>query len=591
MKSKSTLLWFVLAAALAALVWILQHQFPTTAPERLHFLRGLRAADVTAIQIIPAGTREISVVRTNQLWHLEKPLTYPAQGSAIESLLEAVEKISPQRLGADDLRGRNLDAEFGFANPQFSLVITAGEQTWQVRVGSRTAPGDQVFVRIVGLDGAFVTDTAWLQLLPHTANDWRDTTLVSSAENADWLIVTNAAKGITMEFCRDATNHLWRMLRPLAARADNARINTALQQLRSAHVSRFVTDDAKADLTTFGLQPPEISLWLGHGTNFITALHAGKKSVDQPGQMFARREGLPAIVTTADDALAAWQGFAYEFREARLFDFTAPVAEVEVDGENHFTLQRQNSDHWILAGEKFPVDAEKAQAFWRQLADWHAAAFEKDTSTAVDLQGFGLATPAKKITLRALAGDTNSVLAELLLGATTTNKVFAKRADEPFVYALAPESVDSLAVSSWSFRDRRIWNFSETNVVRVTLHQGGKTRQYLRAGTNKWTAAGTPGNVDAVGLEQSFQMLGNLAVVGWVARNPAEPEKLGFRPENLQLIVELKSGEKLTLDFGLEFSQTALIAATLEGERWVGALPRTLYTVVATYLTIPAGTP
>ena len=58
-----------------------------------------------------------------------------------------------------------------------------------------------------------------------------------------------------------------------------------------------------------------------------------------------------------------------------------------------------------------------------------------------------------------------------------------------------------------------------------------------------------------------------------------------------KVIVELKSGEKFTLDFGMEFSETSLAAVTLDGERWVGVLPSPIYQLAATYLTIPAKTP
>jgi hypothetical protein len=67
------------------------------------------------------------------------------------------------------------------------------------------------------------------------------------------------------------------------------------------------------------------------------------------------------------------------------------------------------------------------------------------------------------------------------------------------------------------------------------------------------------------------------------------PEKYGLNPENLEITVELKSGEKLSVNFGTEISnQTALAAVTLDGERWAFVFPATLYQFVLSYLTIPA---
>jgi len=591
MKSNTTAIWFVLAAALAAFIWIFEHHFQPAAPVTAGLLPGLRSAEVTDIQVIPGGAREISAVRTNGAWLLQKPVAYPAQAAGIETLLSVLEKLTPAtRLTAAELRGhKNAEAEFGFENKQFSIAVEAGDQRWQLLVGHKTAPGDQVFVRVVGTDDVFVTDTAWLQYLPHSANDWRDTALVDAAGACDSIIITNGAKVI--ELRRDATNHLWRMIRPWPARADGAHIATALQQLRSARVTQFV-DDPKADLAAFGLQPAELDVWLGSGTNFLAAIHAGKSPAENPAQIYARREGWNSIVAVAKDALTPWRGAVNDFRDAHLLTLTAVPAEIEVRGENSFTLQQRGSNAWALAGETFSADTENVQAFLKLLGDLRAAEFKKDRNTMVDLQDFGLVTPARQITLRAVAGDTNSVLAQLLLG-VTTNGIFAKRADEDSVYALAAEDFNRLPENGWEFRDRRAWSFSETNVAQVTLRQAGKTRQLLRTGTNKWALApGSQGIITPPAVEETVHRLGELTVAGWVGRTASPPEKFGLNTNNLSITIELKTGEKFTVDLGAELpSQTALGAVTLEDGRWPFVFPATLYQLIATYLTIPPNTP
>ncbi|HSY19035.1 MAG TPA: DUF4340 domain-containing protein, partial [Candidatus Acidoferrales bacterium] len=274
MKSNTTTIWLVLAAILAAAVWFVETRLQPVAPPDNALLAGLRASDVTSIQVTPPGGREISVTRTNNHWYLEKPLAYPAQATAIESLLSALEKLAPtlRLTAAETALHKNADAEYGFENPQFTLDVTVGEQVWHLKIGNKTAPGDGVYVRLIGGAGLYVTEVNWLQLLPRDVNAWRDTSLVADVSTVDWLVITNGAKAI--ELRRDPTNRLWRMIRPLQARADSVYITTALQQLRSARATRFVTDDPKADLTTYGLQPVELDVWLGHGTNLISGIHA-----------------------------------------------------------------------------------------------------------------------------------------------------------------------------------------------------------------------------------------------------------------------------------------------------------------------------
>ncbi|HWY30606.1 MAG TPA: DUF4340 domain-containing protein, partial [Candidatus Acidoferrum sp.] len=171
MKTKSTAIWLIIAVLLFAAIWLVHRYGRGGQTTASGLLPGLHSASVTDIEIIPGGALAIEARLTNGVWQLEKPFLYPARAAAIEDLLSRLENLSPAtRLSAAEIGAdKNADAEYGFDNPQYSLQISAGQQQWQLRVGKKTAPGDQVFVRVVGADGAFVTDANWLQLLPPDA--------------------------------------------------------------------------------------------------------------------------------------------------------------------------------------------------------------------------------------------------------------------------------------------------------------------------------------------------------------------------------------------------------------------------------------
>ena len=597
MNSKTTGIWLVLAAALfGAVVAVRHYQHPVAAIAEV--LPDLEPAKVSAIQIVPANTLEIRAERTNQIWQLTKPMIYPAQPVAIGALLDALQKLTPAtRISAGELQNhQSVDAEFGFETPRFSIVIQSGETRRQLIVGNRTAPGDQVFLRVVGVEGAYVVDAAWLKYIPKAASDWRSTALVALDESGpDWIILTNTTKVI--ELRRDPTNQLWRMLRPLPARANAARITDLIERLRSARVNQFVTDDAGADLSAFGLRPADLSLRLGRDTNWLSVVSIGKSLTNDSSQVYARRDRLGAIVTTAKESFAGWHGTVNDFRDPYLLELTAPVAEIEVRGTANYTLQRGASNDWKVAAEKFPADAENIQAFIKWLANLRVSAFVKDVVTAPDWQTYGLAAPTQQIVLCSAVGDTNSIIASLAFGATQDGQVFVRRADENFVYAVTAAEFNNLKAlygESWEFRDRKIWNFSETNVAQITLKQSGKTRVLVRTGENKWAlGAGSQGIINPSAIEETTHRLGQMTTYYWAGRNVTDTEKFGLNPDNLQITVELKTGEKLAVDFGAELpaAHTALAAVTLDGERWAFIFPPTLYQFVVTYLTIPPNTP
>ena len=155
-------------------------------------------------------------------WQLTEPLVYPAQAVSIEKLLAELEPLTPASyITARELRNRpNTDEDYGFAAPQASIIIEQPGYTARLRVGAKTTPGDQVFLQVVGVEGVYVVDADFLNYLPRTADDWRDTALINLNGLAfDRLAVTNGAK--IFELRRDGTNKLWRMVYPLQARANN----------------------------------------------------------------------------------------------------------------------------------------------------------------------------------------------------------------------------------------------------------------------------------------------------------------------------------------------------------------------------------
>jgi hypothetical protein len=594
MSTKNTFVWFLLAAGLFVSILLLNRYLYQPAASNGNILPGLQASLVTSVQVIHAGALEIRADRRDDSWLLAKPVPYPGQSAAIEALLAALQKLAPvTRISAGELREHHTaDTDFGFDAPQISLTVTADDQRWQLQVGNKTAPGDQVYLRVVGVDGAYVADADWLKLIPSSAQDWRSTALVmADANTCDAIVLTNGAKII--ELRRDPTNRLWRMIRPLLARADSDRITDALQNLENAQAAQFVTDDAKADLTMFGLQPADLDLWLNRGTNFISALHTGKNATNDVAQIYVRREGWNTVFTTAEEPLSPWHGTVNDFRDPHLLELTAPVTEIEVHGQHDFTLQQRGTNDWKVVGEKFPVGADNVQLFIKTLAALRVADFVKDVVTAPDLAAYGLATPSRQITLRAAVGDTNAVIAQLAF-AVQTNGIFVHRADEDFIYAISSEDLNRLPESGWEFRDRHIWKFSERDVAQITLHQDGKTRQLVHDGPNKWSlAAGSQGIINPPAIEETTHRLGELTALGWVARNVTEPEKFGLAPDSLEIIVQLKNGERLSMAFGTELpkANTALAAVTFGDERWAFVFPPVLYQFVTSYLTIPANAP
>jgi hypothetical protein len=149
-------------------------------------------------------------------------------------------------------------------------------------------------------------------------DDWRDTALAELGQMLfDRVNISNTVASLEVQ--RDATNHLWRLIRPMSARADNQRINLALQKLNTTRVTKFITDDPKVDLDLFGLNSPELELRFAQDTNVLATYQFGRSPTNDSTLVFARRVGFNTVVTTGQtvigEALRCALELAFEMDE------------------------------------------------------------------------------------------------------------------------------------------------------------------------------------------------------------------------------------------------------------------------------------
>jgi len=485
MNSRNTWRWLIVAAVLFAFILFQQRYLRKTGGGPSKVLPSLKAAVVTGVQVRPVAQLEIRAERANGIWQLIEPLVSPAQAVSIEKLLAELEVLTPASyITARALRNRpNAEEEYGLAAPQASILIEQPGYATRLRVGAKTTPGDQVFLQVVGQEGVYVVDADFLNYLPRTANDWRDTALINLNGLAfDRLAVTNGTK--MFELRRQGTNKLWRMIYPLQARANNPQAERSLQSLQSVRVRQFVSDDPKADLETFGLQSPELEVALGQGTNIVARLQFGKSPTNDTRLVYARRLCLNGIVTVRKDLLAPWYAQVNDFRDPFLVTWTTPVAVIDVHGQDSFSLQLTN-DAWRVLPQDFPADAGLVRDLVSALRGLQIAEFTKDVAIAPELPAYGLASPARQYILRSVAtnsptGPTNPIVVEVDFGTNQADKVFARRADESCVYAVKFADYQRLPAASSGMRDRWIWNLSTNDVAGATIRQQGRLRRIIR---------------------------------------------------------------------------------------------------------------
>ena len=587
MNARNTCFWLAVAAVLLIAI-LTRHRFSPPAaagPVKVlppEFKPGL----VTRISVQLKGQQPIRAERTAGVWRLTEPASDAAQSASIESLLLALERLSPAAtITAHERRSlAKSDEAEGLTSPQASLSIQQEDgAVFQLEIGARTAPGDQLYLQRAGVAGVYVVDAELLKEIPGSQNDWRDTTFVKLKGLAfDHIAVTNRLNNLNdtkvIELQHEPANHLWRIVNPpIKARADTRRLSGLLEQLEALRVKEFVSDEPKADFETFGLQTPQLELGLAHGTNRLALFQFGKSPTNDAAVFYARRWGRSSVVTVPTNALAGWREQVNAFRATNIIDLPESITAVEVYGQDRFSVQQQGADHWRVVPQNLPADAAACKDLLSELG--HLRILEPvDAVTEPEFASDGLAAPARKYIFKTPApasAPTNSAVAEVNIGATNDNRVFVCVAypGERFVYAVNLAEVQRLPVASFQMRERQIWNYSDDDIARVTVRQQGKVRQFVHTdkGRQFWALApGSDGTIEPLAVGETVHSLAQLTVSNWVAHGLQSRVRYGFSDNGGQVTLELKNGSKPTLDLGGPTPAKSLYGAvTLEGEPWI----------------------
>ncbi len=563
----------------------------------------LSVAKVTRIEY-SVGLQTLRAERINDVWTLTAPINYPAQQTSIAAFLNACRQLTtystiPATVLASQPRGL---ADYGLQPPAARLILQLGGERLELKVGKRTPVGDQLYLQLGEVNQVQVADASFLNLLPQTIYEWRDTALLSlSGVPFNRLEVRSGVRGFEVQ--RDQPNQPWRLTKPMQTRADNPKLNYLIQQFQTWRVPQFETDDPRVDLEPYGLQPPEAELTFGQGTNDLIRVQFGNSPTNNPAHVYARRLSQTNIVLVPREWLEMLRAPFTEFRDRRLLAFTPDtVNRIEVQSSDPFTLIRQTNQVWrVVEPFGFAADPALVNEFMVTLSRLEVVerdGFVKDVVTPADFANYGLAPPAGQYALLASPTNsgvppTNQVLAQIALGSNfQLDKVLVRREGEDSVYAVARGEIERLPKSAFELRDRRLWNFAATNVSRISISQEGRTRNLFRDAKQKWEfAPDSQGILNDVSLEETLHRLGQLRVEEWVARGADKLAAYGLTETAHKISLTLGTGEKpevLSLEFGrLSPTRQPYAAVLLEGQPVVFKFPQALYADVLRDLVAP----
>lgn len=600
MKWKNTWILVGCAAVLFAFIYLFERRLqPSGMVEpAAPLITGFKPTTATGLTLRRGTDFSLTLQRTNEAWLYLKPFTYPAADFAVQNFLETLENVVPAtRITPREILSRKQTAaNFGFDAPPIAIALERGNARFDLKFGSRTPAGDQVYVQVGSDPSVFVVSSDLLDRVPRTPNDWRHTALFDfGQETPDRAEV--GQNGTRYELRRDATNKLWRLTRP-EHRADQNQVHEFLRRLQQGRVVEFVTDELRIDNEAFGLQKPEYDVTLAAGA-VARRIQFGKSPTNNPALVYARLLTHSNVVLVPKSAIEPLALPYTELRERQIFPFTPELVDViEVRGDESFVIRRGEDGAW-KAGEQ-PADAAFIAEWLRLLAQIEANEFVQDVVSEFKFASYGLEPGQRQYTLRTTVTNgttvTNVLIARLAFGTNATDgKAFARRFDEESVYGIRAFDFMHMPTAAWQFREHRIWNFTTNQVVSISVHQGATTRQVIRQPSGQWIEVkGWTKPINPFAMEEVARGLGELTATMWVGKGEGVRERFGFGPNPVRFVVEL-AGEKpqtLTVEFGGVSPMRLPYALTMvEGQPMVFEFPWVLYADLQRYFELAVPIP
>jgi len=406
---------------------------------------------------LPTGKARL--VKKDWQWRMEAPLAGKAGNDQVDDLLA---KISDLKATAFHDGARSLQP-YGLATPQGRITLL---------IGAKSPSGEMAFVKTAaGKAVADVAAAATDALLAPAAGYW-DPVLLELPSGGKVSRLALKRPDATYLLVR-GPDDAWSLTAPLAAEADDERVNAVLDSLEKLKADRIVALGAKVP-ATYAAAKDRIAMTVtvtlpAPATRPTTAPTTGEATTRPKPVVKTYRVGVARI---GDDAFAWVAGgktvavgkfakglydkLAAELRDRTVADITpGDVTGVKISAAGKIVCDlRKQKDKWAAAGDPaVPIDAEKVKTFLKDLSEIKAEKFVTHAAAnAATAAKYGLDKPDRVVELTLPKGPVLRLSVSAKLADAKTEARYAAVAKPVGVFTLAADDAKKLAKSLKDFK-------------------------------------------------------------------------------------------------------------------------------------------
>jgi hypothetical protein len=537
-RTKVTLVLVFLNVALFFYIFKFERTWRTEAAlqEARRRVLGAETADIRSLSVANSAPGGVSftLVRNRDIWTLTQPMDWPANQSAVLSIIHALQFLNDEaNFSVADLakNGRSL-ADYGLDKPKLTVTFTSTEggvpaaasatagPTTVLRIGDVTPVGNRLYVLSPDGTRIHVVSRTLADALSVPLEQLRANTLLT-IQVFEARALSVQTSGARVRVRREGSGWLFDTI--INARASKTEMDLTINRLNELQAKSFPGTPPPAlpsaaptlRVTVDGNGRSE-TLFLGEPVKAPASTPpAADGETEYYGQLMnGNSVRAPVFTVLVPNKLVERLRQAQdELRDRRVVDFDpATVTSITLAAPNQpaITLQRLDvnaaDSAWQVvrrtegaAGPQTQVaDAAAVRRLLDRLTLLSATKFESDAPSSAQLESWGFNRPEREVTL-AVAGAPGAANRSKLVqfGVDSTGAVFARVGNGPgeigtSVYAVAVDLPQDLPVDLKAWRDRTLRALPATARIAALTLTDLSTHRVLFAAT--LDAAGHPTN-------------------------------------------------------------------------------------------------
>jgi hypothetical protein len=492
--------------------------------------------EIASMDSLTRTSRTGEIVRIEkrvESWWLTSPYDWPANPNAVSLIhneLQFLKNITSFPV-ADLTKGGQTLADYGLAEPAYTIEFTTAKKSFKLLIGDDTKSGNRLYV--LSPDGAriHVVSRSLAESVGLPLSDLRADTIftIPVFEVRSLNIQTAAPSNLKVRLRRDAAAR-WSFESPILARAAKNTVEVAINALNALNVKSFL-EPRDTDLDRAGLTAPALRVTLEGNARRETLLLGNATAT--AGEYYAKIDDKAVVFTAVVPAplLEVLRTSQETLRDPHVADFdpaTVTSLTLAVPGQPELSLQKLEpttpvsggvvpadpsakapaTEGWqvvVRAPGQAPVtsaaDTDVLAELLQKIRLLSARKFLSDAPSAADTENYGFNRPEREITLGLSTGggprgnEPSTLVLQIGVSPDQPGKAFARLTNPPFVYEILPDILQETPALALYFRQRLLRELPEgaiiTSLALIDLTSTGKPIYSQKIGEREknWDAA------------------------------------------------------------------------------------------------------